>query len=150
MVTGRIGFYPYPTLWVDANGMLIEGIVKSGADLYIRPFKDQTVTLKGIRIVFGNCVMLGVAKGDSSKTNLLTRPIPTVSLVETLEIIGEVLEAQCIMGIMNPGYSRTHRACATLCIRGGQPVFFSAVLRDRSIDTGSMGCGGTRPYSSFT
>lgn len=41
---------------------------------------------------------------------------------------GEIIDPKCYLGAMKPGGGRTHRACATLCIRGGIPPMF--VTRD--------------------
>ena len=37
---------------------------------------------------------------------------------------GEIVDSKCFLGQMNPGSGKTHRACATLCIRGGLPPLF--------------------------
>lgn len=36
-------------------------------------------------------------------------------------LIGEIVDSKCYSGAMNPGNLKTHRACATVCIRGGIP-----------------------------
>lgn len=138
---GRIGFHPYPVLWVDGVGHVIAGIGKRGADAVCEPFKNQTVSVTGIRIVRNTCFMMGVAAGDITLIDEDKPPIPSVEVLEEVEFLGEILDAQCFMGIMNPGYGRTHRGCATQCIRGGQPVFFSMGLNSNAAG-GQTGCGG--------
>jgi len=124
-LNGRISFSPYPTLWSDGKAHIIAGIGKAGADPYIKPFEGKNVTVTGIRIMREDCVILGVAEGDIALSKINSAQVPNITAGEEIEIIGEVLDAQCFLGIMNPGYGRTHRGCATLCVRGGQPVFFS-------------------------
>lgn len=34
---------------------------------------------------------------------------------------GEIVDSKCFVGAMKPGNGKTHKACATLCIRGGIP-----------------------------
>ncbi|MEO1368549.1 MAG: hypothetical protein AAFX50_15350, partial [Acidobacteriota bacterium] len=34
---------------------------------------------------------------------------------------GEIVDSKCHLGVMKPGETKPHRACATLCIRGGIP-----------------------------
>jgi len=34
---------------------------------------------------------------------------------------GEIVDSKCWLGVMNPGEKKVHRACASLCIRGGIP-----------------------------
>lgn len=139
---GRIGFHPYPVLWANGVGHVIAGIGKVGADAYCKEFEGQNVEVTGVRIVRNDCFMLGVAQGDIKPIDQVTTPIPQNGTSKDVSIVGEVLDAQCFMGIMNPGYGRTHRGCATLCIRGGQPVFFSMGLRRRNESTGPQTCGG--------
>lgn len=37
---------------------------------------------------------------------------------------GEILDGKCYPGVMKPGQSKTHRACAIRCISGGVPAVF--------------------------
>ena len=139
---GRIGFHPYPTLWVGGTGHVIAGIGKIGADNFCKKFEGQNVEVTGVKIVRNDCFMLGVAEGDIKQIDQSMPTIPQASIVQDVSLLGEVLDAQCFMGIMNPGYGRTHRGCATQCIRGGQPVFFSIGVRDRDKAMGAQTCGG--------
>jgi hypothetical protein len=34
---------------------------------------------------------------------------------------GEIVDAKCYLGVMNPGEGTPHRDCAGVCIRGGIP-----------------------------
>ena len=139
---GRIGFHPYPVLWVDGVGHVIAGIGKLSADPYIKPFDGQAVQVRGVKIVRNDCFMLGVAEGDIKAISENIAGIPQTKTLKDVSLVGEILDAQCFMGIMNPGYGRTHRACATLCIRGGQPVFFSLGLNSATAGGGVTGCAG--------
>lgn len=141
-LTGRIGFHPYPVLWVDGVGHVIAGIGKKSADAICKPFEGGNVSLTGIRIVRNDCFMLGVAAGNIITSDQITPQIPKAEKLNDVKLIGEILDAQCFMGIMNPGYGRTHRGCATQCIRGGQPVFFSMSLNSDGRG-GETGCGGS-------
>ena len=139
---GRIGFHPYPVLWVDGIGHVIAGIGKKSADAYCKAFEAQSVEVTGVKIVRNECFMLGVAQSDIKAISEPTAPIPQPRYVDEVSIVGEVLDAQCFMGIMNPGYGRSHRGCATQCIRGGQPVFFSIGLSGSGGSSGPQTCGG--------
>ncbi|MGJ8559182.1 MAG: hypothetical protein ACSHX3_03000 [Litorimonas sp.] len=141
-LVGRIGFHPYPVLWVDGIGHVIAGIGKRGADASCKPFDGKNVRVTGVRIVKNDCFMLGVASDDIAIVDQVAPPIPSVESLGEVHLIGEVLDAQCFMGIMNPGYGRTHRGCATQCIRGGQPVFFSMGLHSEG-QGGETGCGSS-------
>ncbi len=52
-------------------------------------------------------------------------------------LVGEILDAKCWFGAMRPGYGKTHKACATLCAKGGLPLAFC--------QTGSCGSGVDAP-----
>lgn len=140
-LVGRIGFHPYPVLWVNGIGHVIAGIGKKAADAICKPFEGKDVMVTGIRIVRNDCFMLGVADGDIVPTTQTQPPIPQTETLNEVQLIGEILDAQCFMGIMNPGYGRTHRGCATQCIRGGQPVFFSMGMNSAG-KGGQTGCAG--------
>ena len=49
------------------------------------------------------------------------QPSPPVREVGlgTRRVEGEIVGSKCYLGVMNPGSGVTHRACATVCIRGG-------------------------------
>ncbi len=141
-LTGRLSFDPYPTLWVGDEAIIIAGFGKRGSDPYTKPLDGKVVQATGVRIVRGNCFMLGVAEGNIVAIEAERAERPRPQPAETVSIIGEILDAQCFMGIMNPGYGRSHRGCATLCIRGGQPVYFSPGIRSSMAEGGEMSCGG--------
>lgn len=139
---GCIGFHPYPVLWVDGVGHVIAGIGKVSADAYCKAFEGQNVEVTGVKIVRNDCFMLGVAQGDIKALDRQIDTVPPALHLNSVSITGEILDAQCFMGIMNPGYGRTHRACATLCIRGGQPVFFSIGVGGGGRSSEAETCGG--------
>jgi len=140
---GRIGFHPYPVLWVNGIGHVLAGVGKRSSDPYIRPFDGQTVELSGVKIIRNDCFMLGVAKGDIKAIPNILPPIPKTEYLGEVSLMGEILDAQCFMGIMNPGYGRSHRGCAVQCVRGGLPVFFSMGLRKGYHNDAQINCGGT-------
>ena len=133
-LTGYLGFHPQPILWLSGEkepfGIVLAGMGKKGLDKRIRSYVGQKITLTGYRIVRGNSYMLGVHKvllvEDGEQFNL-----PQAVEQEEARLMGEILDAQCFMGIMSPGAGRTHRGCATQCVRGGQPVFFALGIRER-------------------
>lgn len=43
---------------------------------------------------------------------------------------GEIVDLKCYLGVMQPGDGKTHKVCATLCIKGGIPPML--VVRDKS------------------
>lgn len=55
-------------------------------------------------------------------------PLPAPRSVGRVTLRGEIIDPKCYLGAMKPGEGKTHKACATLCIRGGIPPMF--VTRD--------------------
>jgi hypothetical protein len=55
-------------------------------------------------------------------------PTP-VSLGRT-RLAGAIMDTKCFFGVMRPGRGRAHKACASLCIRGGIPPSFWARRAD--------------------
>jgi hypothetical protein len=102
-----------------------------------RRLDEQMVSLKGTLIYRGNQTMIEVAEGslralDSSVTRLARAPsegeriggrgvsVPSVSFGQQ-NLIGEIVDSKCYLGVMNPGALTPHRACAIRCISGGIP-----------------------------
>ena len=40
---------------------------------------------------------------------------------ELVELTGEIVDSKCFLGVMVPGSGKTHKECASLCLRGGIP-----------------------------
>ena len=38
-----------------------------------------------------------------------------------VETTGEIVDSKCFLGVMVPGSGKTHKECASLCLRGGIP-----------------------------
>ena len=57
----------------------------------------------------------------------------TVTLGERT-LVGEIADSKCHLGVMNPGRAKVHRACATLCIRGGIPPILLVDGEDGSVE----------------
>ena len=49
-------------------------------------------------------------------------PVPQASPPDELVLAGEIVDAKCHLGAMNPGDGLTHRACALRCLSGGIPA----------------------------
>ncbi|MEO0400144.1 MAG: hypothetical protein AAF224_12070 [Pseudomonadota bacterium] len=57
-------------------------------------------------------------------------PGPTVESLGQATLRGTVMDTKCFFGVMRPARGRTHKACASLCIRGGVPPSFWARTKD--------------------
>ncbi len=45
-------------------------------------------------------------------------------------LAGTIMDSKCFFGVMRPGRGKTHKACASLCIRGGIPPSFWVRTKD--------------------
>lgn len=83
------------------------------------------VKLSGILIGRGRYSMLAARSAEviAAPAGAVTLPDQTMSLGE-FAIAGEIIDGKCYPGIMKPGRTKTHRACAIRCISGGVPPVF--------------------------
>jgi hypothetical protein len=141
-VHGMIDASPYPLIRTPTSrldrpfeSLLLVQTGKFGASR-AAPFDGRIVTLTGWMIERDGRRMLELAPGDDSLKVIsatadadrqrLQRPEAIPAGRVTLR--GEILDAKCYLGVMKPGSGKTHKECATLCIRGGIPPMF--VTRD--------------------
>ena len=54
-------------------------------------------------------------------------------MLGTHTLRGEIVDPKCYLGVMQPGDGKTHKTCATLCIKGGIPPMF--LVRDKQGNT---------------
>lgn len=113
----------------DAPGpvRLLAGPGKRGAAALVAHLDGSRVTIGGTVLRRGDQIMLEVH-------SVTSRPgpaqAPAVHDHGDVTLTGEVVDAKCHLGAMNPGQGPTHRACAARCLRGGLP----ALLATRDAD----------------
>jgi hypothetical protein len=134
---GVVSEYPYPVLIKQNSGqaapesgfsyyaLVAEG--KHGAEQLVEGFDGKYVKLRGTLIhrdgeamieVIPNSITQGRASGS-----VMNRPIENLG---PHKLIGEIVDSKCHLGVMNPGHTKPHRECASLCIRGGIPPLLIA------------------------
>jgi hypothetical protein len=100
---------------------------KHGADALIAGLDGAAVRFKAKRIVREATTMLEIVPGtlERYEPSLPADGTPAAaSKVEDLgrtTFSGEIVDAKCFLGVMNPGRLEVHRACAIRCIAGGVP-----------------------------
>ncbi len=150
ILSGTLQSAPYPTLLVSRPGrrdgggtsdrvsrylLVTEG--KHGAFAETRGGDGATVTVRGSLIYRGNQTMvelvekMGITRPGSGS---LTSPIPRD--LGNFTLSGEIVDAKCFLGVMNPGNLKPHRSCAARCISGGVPPLF--IVRDPSGASASL------------
>lgn len=121
--TGFVVADPYPALLVPRGPVwtryLLADRGKRGADNLVAGLVGTWATLEGSLVYRDGHAMTEVR----SVSPAAPRPQPA-EFAEDLGrhvVEGEIVGAKCYMGVMRPGDGAVHRACATLCVRGGVP-----------------------------
>jgi sulfoxide reductase heme-binding subunit YedZ len=158
-ISGTIASRPYPAIRLDSgrdsgtgadagNGTrtgtgsgarretwaLLVAPGKHGADSLVSAFDGERVMLEGTRIQRGDHLMFEVTPGTIARKRPTDAATPmrfdagaSVGAVVTLR--GEIVDSKCHLGVMVPGEGKTHKDCASLCLRGGIPP--ALLVRDR-------------------
>jgi hypothetical protein len=120
---------PYPMLRVNKNGRVKTYIVisdeKRGAEAALEKFEDgATLKLSGYEIERAAVGMIQLAATDiaAAEAGPIAEPAREIHGRATIE--GEIVDSKCWLGVMRPGDGHIHKACASLCIRGGIPPMF--------------------------
>jgi nitrite reductase/ring-hydroxylating ferredoxin subunit/DMSO/TMAO reductase YedYZ heme-binding membrane subunit len=91
-----------------------------GAETAVAGLDGRRVTLEGALIYRDGYTMLELRDGSIETREGFQAAVPPDDLGE-ITLAGEIVDSKCYLGVMKPGHQKTHRACATLCIRGGVP-----------------------------
>jgi hypothetical protein len=133
---GELLAKPYPMLRISKPDgsimtLLLVGEGKVGADDLISRFDGQHVRLKGHLLQRPVRSMLELSDAPDAVAPLNpAAPMATrasSSTPQRVTLRGEIVDPKCFLGAMKPGDGKTHKACATLCIRGGIPPVLMSV-----------------------
>ena len=117
---------PYPSLIVPGDTAfsryLLTAPGKFGADELVASVVGRAASLRGTLAHRDGQAMIQVEPGTVSprETAGHAPELPEFTLGERY-VEGEIVGSKCYLGVMNPGSGITHRACATVCVRGGVP-----------------------------
>lgn len=104
---------------------ILTAMNKTGIKNRVKGLHNRWVKLKGIMTQHKGRFVFSVLDADNAIQILKTKPnVPKVFLKKELgfkNLQGEVIDPKCYVGAMKPGEGKTHKACATLCIKGGIP-----------------------------
>ena len=118
--SGTIGLDPYPVLDLGEERLLLVGEGKTGADDEVKELAGLGASLEGTLIRRPPTRAVEVVAGSAREEVSGDAPPAEVVLgVHTLR--GEIVDSKCYLGVMKPGRTKPHRACAVNCIRGGAP-----------------------------
>jgi hypothetical protein len=139
---GTIVERPYPSLQIDSTDqnltprLILVAPGKHGAYELVHGLDGRHVTLTGTRIQRGTRVMIEIDPGsivrdDAAESGLRAVAIEAESFAEgPITLRGEIVDSKCFLGVMVPGAGKTHKDCASLCLRGGIPP--ALYVQDRS------------------
>lgn len=103
---------------------------KRGAGEIAAGLDGRPVRLEGELIYRGGRTMFEIVgpgiepMPPPSGAALLALPRPERQDLGEWTLVGEIVDAKCWLGVMKPGRSKPHRACAARCIAGGIPPLF--------------------------
>ena len=137
---GVIQETPVPSLLVRRPGVtseedawtryLLVGEGKAGAADEITGLGGKLVRLDGTLIYRDDRTMIEIVTGTAAPLEMMradTEWPPRFSGIEDLgthTLVGEIVDSKCYLGVMTPGDTKPHRACAIRCISGGIPPVF--------------------------
>ena len=131
-IEGRVEQSPYPVLRTSALDGQMRSVSlvcssKCGVSAQLSYYDDQPVWIRGSVIERGRHRLLAVVR-DADWVGPSQKPIPASPIKEEYlgraALNGEILDAKCWTGAMRPASGKTHKSCASLCIRmGGTPWF---------------------------
>lgn len=139
--TGVLIESPYPMIMIDegaagpARTILLVQSSKRGAQPRVKGLDGQRVVAKGytLRRESGGRVteMLELSDEADALVSLGEGALPEEQPLGPVTLIGEIVDSKCYHGAMKPGEGKTHKACATLCVRGGIPP--SLIVWDEAV-----------------
>ncbi len=122
---------PYPTLfYTDDTGVPkaapLMSTGKQGVVDRVRGLDGRRILVEGFLIERDGETAIEFIDGNKAVTGLddVARKPPRPRSLGTRTLRGEIIDSKCFLGVMKPGYGKTHKACATLCIIGGVPPQF--------------------------
>jgi hypothetical protein len=130
---------------------LLSCLGKCGVAARLDALHGHAVIIKGSPIQRGLHAMIAVDEGsdwirlDNSVTADPLLTFPAARALGAFSATGEILDSKCWFGAMRPASGKVHKACASLCIRGGIPPAFLPRMQTPSEGLMIMTSGG-RPY----
>ncbi len=127
---GTIATGPYAALLMPGQPqelLLLVSTGKAGAWERVAPLVGRRVRIHGSVLVRGEARLLELSDGPEAIEDM---GVSQNALLEfnssptAIELHGEIIDPKCYCGAMKPGAGKTHKACASLCLRGGIPPMF--------------------------
>ena len=92
--------------------------------------------------------MLQLVPGEIETLDASAETKPSAPVrIRTLQVLGELVDSKCHLGVMKPGDGPLHRDCAVRCLLGAVPPMFSE--RGASTRLALVRAGWTPPFLRF-
>ena len=133
---GRVVLWPYPILLPTDHperGYLLVESGKHGAQRDWPALVGHEVEATGRPLERDKALMIELDPGEAGLSVVASAPqgtLPAATGEEIRTLRGEIVDSKCFLGAMKRGHGKTHKACATLCIKGGIPSLFVSKTRD--------------------
>ncbi len=142
-VTGALVTHPYPMIRVTdpqapfgMRTVLLVAVGKCTSSLTFGDMEAKPVTASGVLIQRKERRMLEVPPFAEEWLTPASAGMPVAAVKPPIQslggatLAGQIMDSKCFFGVMRPGRGKTHKACASLCIRGGIPPSFWARTKD--------------------
>lgn len=124
---GVVRAAPHPLIELRGADERLETVLLTGigkrAAFVPEPFSDALCMVRGYALEREGRRVLELMDGPEAMVRLADQggawPRPEPLPLGRAELVGEILDSKCWHGAMRPGEGRAHKACATLCVRGG-------------------------------
>ena len=131
---GVISEAPYPTLALVSPGraggaasrFYLVGPGKFGVADAVQGLDGQRIKLQGTLIYRDDQTMIEVVPESLAPAGDAVAGTPAADRAPlgSHTLRGRIVDSKCFLGVMKPGATKPHRACATRCIAGGIPPLF--------------------------
>jgi len=134
--SGTVYNEPYPMMIHDDGSIhLLMGMGKFSVADTAAEFEGLRCEVDGWALDRSNrrAIQLDMSDTALRAVSGKVQPKPIESAASgSIELIGEIVDGKCFLGMMKPGDGKTHKACATLCIEGGLPPMFASASQSES------------------
>lgn len=126
-IEGTLSLQPVPAVFVAQSSndhakagriVVLTGETKHGVGEDVKAFDGESVYLEGAMLYDGQTTMMEVW---SAQLGVDAAAPGNAGASETVTLVGELVDTKCFVGAMRPGYGKTHRGCAIVCLEGGVP-----------------------------
>lgn len=126
-IEGHLSVDPYPIMYVEdpksdagVRAVLLVAGMKFGASDRVAGMSGKRVRAQGQFISRGGRAVFEVLGAEDAVVvvNEESTP-PPIEALGDFKLVGEITDSKCFLGLMKPGFGKTHRACAVRCIAGG-------------------------------